>query len=232
MKVWDMRIPGLESACVETYRTLGEVATSTMALIASGRVALSGGATYVSLFALWRSYSLDCSAAEFYPVDERIVSFDDPGSNWGVAWREFLVHVGRSQDREHFPADVEQYTALLRRSFSLSSDSELPVFDAVFLGVGDDGHTASLFPGGAYLDDRSHLVLETQSPKPPCHRLTLGPAVLAAAREVVVVVFGEGKRRSVERILSGDPALPIVRVLARRTGRTRILVDAALLRRN
>jgi 6-phosphogluconolactonase len=232
MKMVDMQIRGLALVCVETYSTLDEVATDTTALITSGRVALSGGSTYASLFALWRGLHLDCNATEFYPVDERIVAFDDSRSNWGNAWRALLVHVGRSQDRGNFATGVEQYTALLRRSFSLRTDGELPEFDVVFLGVGDDGHTASLFPDGVYLDDRSHLVLQTRSPTPPRDRLTLGPAVLAVAREVVVVVSGEGKRHVVQRMLAGDTELPIVQVLARRTGHTRILIDEALLRRS
>jgi 6-phosphogluconolactonase len=89
----------------------------------------------------------------------------------------------------------------------------MPKFDLVFLGVGGDGHTASLFPGTPHLDDYASWVLQTQSPIPPKERITLGMGVICHAREVVIIVMGQDKRDVVQKMLEGDEALPIVKVL-------------------
>jgi 6-phosphogluconolactonase len=90
------------------------------------------------------------------------------------------------------------------------------VFDTIFLGVGDDGHTASLFPGSPALSDTTSLVLHTRSPKPPHDRITLGLRPLLCARHLVVIVAGQTKAPIMERIRRGDDSLPIVTVLAGR----------------
>jgi len=96
----------------------------------------------------------------------------------------------------------------------------LPVFDVIFLGVGDDGHTASLFPGQPYLDDLTSVVLGTTSPKPPFKRITLGMAPLIAAKRLLVIVAGAEKRNIVARIFGKDQSIPIVNVLSQRKDST------------
>jgi len=79
--------------------------------------------------------------------------------------------------------------------------------------MGTDGHTASLFPGGSYLDDDKSWVLQTEGTIPPKERITLGIGVIYSARQMVIIVTGKEKRDMVQQMLKGDEALPIVRVL-------------------
>lgn len=189
---------------------LHEVAVETLPYLRNATVALSGGSTYARLFREWAGMGTDCPTSSFFPVDERRVPFDDPRSNWGTAYREFLRHVGRSSDRRHFAQSAQALEEVLHRSFKRWP----PVFDVVFLGAGEDGHTASLFPGGAYLDDSSSVVLETTSPKPPISRVTLAPRVLMWARTLVGVVFGAQKQKVAKALIRGDRSVPFVRILA------------------
>ncbi|MFL5403970.1 MAG: 6-phosphogluconolactonase, partial [Gemmatimonadales bacterium] len=92
-----------------------------------------------------------------------------------------------------------------------------PRLDILLLGMGPDGHTASLFPGSAALDERHRLVVPVVGPKPPAERLTITPPVIAAARKVAVIATGEDKAVMVARAIEGPPAPKIVPVqLARR----------------
>lgn len=176
--------------------------------IAGPHVAISGGGTYAQLFPRWIGRSELCGVS-FFPADERLVPIDDPASNWGQARRLLFDPLGRSSDLDHFARSAEQYGRLLRAKLGD------PVrFDSVFLGVGEDGHTASLFPGGAELADERSPVLETLSPQPPARRVTLGLATLWAARSLIAVASGAAKRSVVQRLLDGDRSLPITLALA------------------
>ena len=104
----------------------------------------------------------------------------------------------------------------------------MPKFDAVFLGVGEDGHTAGLFPEKPYLDDLRSIVLRTASPRPPLRRLSLGMLPLIAAKNLIVVIAGEKKAGMVRKLLSGDNDLPIVKVLTKRN-RSKVFVDRSLV---
>jgi 6-phosphogluconolactonase len=90
----------------------------------------------------------------------------------------------------------------------------VPRFDLVFLGLGADGHTASLFPGHPALEERTRLVVRVDRPDHP--RLTLTLPVLSAARIAMFLVSGEGKRAALRRLLEGDLAIPAARVAAER----------------
>jgi 6-phosphogluconolactonase len=209
---------------VTAFDTVDDVARATAPLLEQGRVAISGGSTYAALFPLW-ALRVSCpSRAQFFPVDERLVALEHPDSNWGAAVRLLLRPLGRDADKANFPASAAQYTTRLKEVFGAQS----PVFDTVFLGVGDDGHTASLFPGTDWARNAEGPVLQTRSPKPPHDRVTLSPAVIAAARTVVVVVSGTGKAAVTERILAGDPSLPLVAVLSRRAS-SQVYIQHTLL---
>jgi 6-phosphogluconolactonase len=207
-----------------SFHSFDELARLTLPYLSKDTIALSGGSTYSRLFSLWAGLSPDCREATFYPVDERIVPFDDPQSNWGTAYRQFLSRVGRSKDKDNFAFSADSYRDLLKTRFP----TEIPIFDVVFLGVGDDGHTASLFPGEPYLDDLTSVVLETKSPKPPNQRVTFAMAPLIAAKTLIVIIAGKEKRPTVEKIMHNDPNLPIMKLITRRKESLLFIEDALL----
>lgn len=197
---------------INIFGSLESVAKATLPYLTHGSVGLSGGTTITALFPLWLHLKPDCSSTSFFPVDERIVPFEDTRSNWGNACRLFLNHIGKSSDKAHAALSADQYSTLLQRNFT----TKPPVFDVIFLGMGKDGHTASLFPEKQYEIDPEIYVLETLSPVPPPHRISLSPAVLAAAKKLIIIIAGEDKAAATAGIFKKNKALPIVQVVSQR----------------
>lgn len=111
----------------------------------------------------------------------------------------------------------------------LSSSSPIPRFDIILLGLGADGHTASLFPGHPALEEKTRLVVRVDgAPKPPPARVTFTLPLLNAARHVVFLVTGKDKNAALRRVLNGDPALPASRVVPR-GGTLAFLADASAI---
>ena len=141
--------------------------------------------------------------------DERRVRLDDPASNYGMARAALLDHVPVPA-HQVFPLTEENLPDLDRVP---KDGAGLPTFDIIHLGIGEDGHTASLFPGSEALNERHAIVRAVDdAPKPPPQRLTLTLPVLNAARAVLVMVSGASKRDALARVLRRDPALPASRV--------------------
>lgn len=140
-------------------------------------------------------------------VDERCVAYGDPDSNRGEAWRQGLLvrdappafELALFEDGES-PAGA---CARVREQLAARFDSRI---DVALLGLGEDGHVASLFPGRRV---EGPLVAAVEdSPKPPARRITLTLPMLRTARTVVVLATGEAKRAALLRLLDGDAALP------------------------
>ena len=141
--------------------------------------------------------------------DERRVRLDDPASNYGMARAALLDHVPVPA-HQVFPLTEENLPDLDRVP---KDGAGLPRFDIIHLGIGEDGHTASLFPGSEALNELHAIVRAVDdAPKPPPQRLTLTLPVLNAARAVLVMVSGASKRDALARVLRRDPALPASRV--------------------
>lgn len=206
------------------------VATARRAIDERGvfRVALSGGSTPKAVYPLLvsepRVDQVDWSKVEFFWGDDRSVPPEDPESNFGVAERALISRLpGVRNERVHrMPADAvdrdaaaERYEAELGRVFN-PSDRQVPVFDLIWLGMGADGHTASLFPGsdGLGIDDR--WVVANWAPALQTWRMTLTFPVLDAARLVLFVVTGPDKATALNEVRSGDSELPAARVHADR----------------
>jgi 6-phosphogluconolactonase len=200
------------------------------------RIALSGGSTckliYPPLLERGRRDALDWSAVEFFWGDERAVPPDHPESNFGVGYGMLISHLPAVRaDRVHRmqaeAPDIEgaalAYETELRLAFGARGD-EPPAFDLVWLGMGPDGHTASLFPGSAALDETQRWVVANWAPALQTWRMTLTFPVLNAARETVFVVTGADKADALARVASGDTALPASLVAGRSV---RWIVDAA-----
>ena len=159
-------------------------------------------------------------------VDERCVPPDDPESNYAIAAQWLIVPLGLPENQVHrIPGELDPHQAARAAQADLLqvNGGSAPVFDALFLGMGEDGHTASLFPGDSTPVDDVHLYRAVKGPKPPPWRVTMGYNLLAAARETIVLVSGSAKAGALKASLSGA-ATPLGRVLARRTS-TKVVTD-------
>jgi 6-phosphogluconolactonase len=144
-----------------------------------------------------------------YWSDERQVPLDDPASNYAMAKAALLDHVPMPPDHV-FPLVGDPTPALQRVP---TNGAGFPRFDIIHLGMGEDGHTASLFPGNDALSEQQAWVRAIHdAPKAPPDRLTLTLPVLKAARAVLFMVQGAGKRDALARVLRRDPTLPASRV--------------------
>ena len=140
-------------------------------------------------------------------MDERAVPLDHPDSNFGMIERELLHGLQIPEDNVHrvhtelgAQAAAEEYESQLRKSFPAPG---VPRFDVLLLGMGEDGHTASLFPGTEALHETSRLVLGYMVEKLNAPRITLTFPVINNARKVLFLVAGENKAATLRESLSG-----------------------------
>ncbi len=190
-------------------------------------LALAGGETprgcYKRLAGPPYRDSLPWASVFVYWSDERQVPLDDPASNYAMAKAALLDHVPIPPEQV-FPL-VGDPTPALR---AVPPDvGGRPRFDVIHLGLGEDGHTASLFPGSPALQEAQALVAAVHdAPKPPPDRLTLTLPVINAARAVLFMVQGASKREALARVRRRDPAVPASHVQPV-DGELRFIVDRA-----
>lgn len=217
-------LPDSPSACRAVADRFVEHAAGAIEARGVFRVALSGGGTPKSVYPLLlepeRRDAVDWSRVEFFWGDERTVPPDDPESNFGVAYHMLIAQLPDvRQDRIHrMPAEAPDlhaaalsYESELRLAFGARGD-EPPAFDLIWLGMGPDGHTASLFPGSDALDETERWVVGNWAPEPQAWRMTLTFPVLNAARAVIFAVEGANKADAITRIREGGSGLPAERV--------------------
>jgi 6-phosphogluconolactonase len=193
-------------------------------------IALSGGTTPEPAYALLaqspRKNQMDWARTFVFFADERFVPTDDPASNFRLIQRTLLAPV--SVDPGHvfaIPVQLETasdaaaaYAATLADAFDFADRRDHPPrFDLIVLGLGEDGHTASLFPGAASLDvtDRWVVASPPGSLPPPAERITLTFPVLNAARDILFLVSGSSKSGALRDVLEDQPGsepLPAARV--------------------
>jgi 6-phosphogluconolactonase len=176
---------------------------------------LAGGRTPEPVYReLASASSIDWTRVDVFFGDERAVPPDHPDSNYLVVHRVLLSRVpvpaGQVHRMEAERSDREAAAREYERSLP-------PRLDILVLGMGQDGHTASLFPGSAALDERQRLVMPVVGAKPPAERMTITPPVIEAARRVAVIATGGDKAAMVARAIEGPLAPKDVPVqLARR----------------
>lgn len=171
-------------------------------------IALSGGSLPKLLAKGLLSYrdALDFSNWHVFFADERHVAPDHEDSNYKACFEAFLKDVSIPPEQVYkinhkvsVEEAAEEYEATLRKVFKGSS---APVFDLILLGMGPDGHTCSLFPGHALLNEKKKWVAPiSDSPKPPPKRITLTYPVLNSARNVFFLAAGEGKAETMPKVL-------------------------------
>jgi 6-phosphogluconolactonase len=212
-----------------------------------GRVAicLTGGSSPKRLYQLLATESyrnrLPWHRVHWFIGDERFVPADDPLHNMGMARATFLDRCAPPENIHPIPtatADPTYAAAAALYQLKLQSfygadtlDSARPLFDLVLMGVGPDGHTASLFPGDPALDETAHWVVGVPKANvaPFVPRVTLTLPALASCREMLFEVSGTDKRAILTRVFAGEN-LPANR--ARSTGETVWLVDRAAIPEN
>jgi len=198
-------------------------------------VALTGGKTAEEFYrALARPeirQPLAVEAIQFYEGDERPVGPTNPDSNWGMAESTFLDPAAVPPtnrfrmygEAENLDEAAGQYESLLRQK--LPHDGGAPAFDLLLLGMGENGHIASLFPGTAALQESERLVVANEIPQLNLTRLTITYPMINAARAVWILVSGSAKARTVHQALEArDSTLPVVHV-APRSGPLAWLLD-------
>ena len=171
------------------------------------------------------------ASTHFFWADERCVPPSDPESNFALARHHLLKplaiptrHLHRIRGELAPTTAAEEAEAELRRT-ARTNETGQPVLDLVFLGMGEDGHVASLFPGEpASVMNHPAGYRPVVVTKPPPHRITLGYAALGAARQVWVMVSGAGKAKALQASLAPGGLTPLACVIASRS-QTRVLVD-------
>lgn len=179
-------------------------------------IALSGGSTPKNLFTLLADDSslrvqVDWDKVHFFWGDERHVPPDHPDSNFRMAYEAMLskvevpaenIHRVRAEEQDASNA-AEEYEDELRTFFNLKP-GELPSFDCVLLGMGPDGHTASLFPGTEALHEQKRFVVSNWVEKFQTYRITLTAPTLNNGDNIIFLVSGEEKAEVLREVLEGE----------------------------
>ena len=198
------------------------------ALAKDGRfvIALSGGSTPKRLYEILAgpAYAgrFPWSRTELFFGDERFVAADDESSNYRMVNQALLSHVGIPSDRVHrMPTEgdpAEAARSYERDLKSVYGSEQLlhgrPLFDVVLLGLGENGHTASLFPGTAVLEERNAWVGTCMPHDAPHRRLTLTYPAIASSAHVLFLVTGAGKQDVLAKVRARDPAQPASHVVS------------------
>lgn len=184
-------------------------------------MALSGGRITLKFFAavieLAKVQGVSLENVHFFWADERCVPPTDSESTFAAANEHFFQPLGIAPDKIHrIPGELPPAKAAELAATELARFC--PHLDLIFLGMGEDGHVASLFPGEPEATRANPAVFRavTNSPKPPPNRVTLGYRSIAAAKQVWVLASGKGKEAALAESLSATGKTPLARVLQSR----------------
>jgi len=188
---------------------IAELAAQAIAARGAFHVALAGGETPRRCYQKLREFAIDWKHVHVYFGDERCLPNGDAQRNDSMVRESLLDHVAIPTTNIHnIPAELGAREAAAMYASLLGNIAPL---DLVLLGMGEDGHTASLFPDNPATESAAAVVPVFDAPKPPAERVSLGLNSLNAARQKIFLVAGAGKRAALERILHGD-YLPAARI--------------------
>jgi 6-phosphogluconolactonase len=201
-----------DAVAARAARLIDQLLDATLSTRASAHLALAGGTTPAGAYTQLRRSRW--SGIELWFGDERCVGPDDPESNYRMVAETLLGHaagalVHRIEGELGAQRAAAEYDALLRERVA-SDGGALPVLDILLLGIGEDGHTASLFPHNLALAARGVAAVAVHdAPKPPPDRVSLSLELLRGARSTILLASGPGKSDALARALAQpDPAVP------------------------
>ena len=212
--------------------------TARVAIADKGRftIALSGGKTPELLYSLLADEyadKMEWNSIHLFWSDERYVPQDHPDSNFRMAHKAWiskvpipLQNVHRIQTEEESPEKAaESYERILVEFFRASEKVSASTFDVILLGLGVDGHTASLFPGSAVLSEKNRWVVAVDAPPSvfPKKRVTLTLPLINSSRDVIFLAMGEEKKSVIHAILEGPEKTKKIYPAARVKPRERLL---------
>lgn len=218
------RFPDTETLGQHAATYVTELATHAIVNRRRFTVAFSGGSLPKILCPPLVARESNWANWHVFFADERCVPLDDPASNYALLRAQLFEHVDIPAAQIYpWAADANTPPAAAAAAYQAKiaavlrpADYELPQFDLILLGMGEDGHTASLFPGHPLLDKPGGWVAAiTDSPKPPPNRITLTLPVINRARHVMFITTGAGKAETLAQVIATAPTevgLPARRV--------------------
>jgi len=236
MKLDTRVFPDLDALSRAAVEEVLRVVADSVAARGRSAIALAGGHTPARMYALWAAeYNAQTpwDKVHLFWGDERFVPQNDSLSNYRMARESLIARVPIPAANVHpVPTNFEQprqaadaYETELRKFFGAAP----PAFDVQLLGLGGEGHTASLFPGSPALDEKRRWVAAVRAPAEPPDRLTLTPVVLNCGRNTFFLVAGENKRKILAALRSEPDSKPSEYPAARirPTGRVLWFLDQA-----
>ena len=201
----------LDELCAAVAQRIAELAAQAIAARGVFHVALAGGETPRRCYEKLRDLTIDWVHVQVYFGDERCLPSGDAQRNDRMAFDTLLKHVAIPPGNIHvIPAELGAREAAAHYAAVLADIERL---DLTLLGMGEDGHTASLFPDNPAAASTASVVSVFNAPKPPAERVSLGMSTLNAARHRIFLVAGAGKRDALGRILREEP-LPAALIAA------------------
>jgi 6-phosphogluconolactonase len=222
-----------EAAAARAAEVVARLVRESRAARGIAHLALAGGSTPRRAYELLAPMLEDWSDIHVWFGDERCVAPDDPDSNYRMVSESLLGHAGIDESNVHRirgelgpEAGAVAYAQELRATVA-GDDRGVPILDVAMLGLGEDGHTASLFGGGRALRATGAICMGvTDAPKPPPERITLTLDVLRAAGRCVLLASGAPKADAVAAVLAG-PSVDVPASLLREGSLEMIIDDAA-----
>jgi len=234
----EIRVESDEAAALQAAAdVLSETTRFAVTTAGCASIAISGGRTPRGMYRLLArppyAAAIPWDRVHLFWTDERLVSHEHPASNFGAARTDFLQSLPRAPGGLHpvpvssdGDASARRYEEEIRRHFHQRHLNE-PSFDLILLGLGADGHTASLFPGSPVLSEQRRCSAAVKGGEPDVERVTLTYPVLNCARRILFLVTGESKAAQVRHVVTGaKPLLPAQRVRPR-SGRVDWVMDRA-----
>lgn len=221
----------LVEAVADRFLQIGNQAVQTNGKFST---ALAGGSTPLAVYQLLaesQAAKLDWLKVHFFWGDERCVPPDHPESNFGMAYDALLKHIRipetniQRMEGELDPnLAADNYEKMLRSTFEDS-----PSLDLILLGMGIDGHTASLFPGTDAVNEKRRWVTAAFIPKLDTWRITLTPAILNQAKRIIFMVSGSSKASVLKKVLLGEyqPQKYPAQIIQPEIGKVTWMIDEA-----